>query len=274
MTRIVQISDTHLSPRKTHFAGNWQPLCEWIGKQNPDLIIHTGDVSVDGADVDEDLAYCAALLRQLGTPVLTVPGNHDIGEANHPHQPVNGSRLARWRQHFGNDYWHRDIGNWRIVGLNSMLFGNGDDEEARQSAWLEKTMADSDGRLVAWFTHRPLFIEHPAEGGIGYWAAPPAARKRLMKTIGDGNVRFVASGHLHRSHDIVVDDVRYVWGPASGFLAGEALQPSLPGARTLGAVVYDLDEAAVRHEIVSVDGLQAIYIDDIIHEVYPLQPVG
>ena len=53
MRRIVQISDTHLSPAKQHFAGNWQPLRAWLAAQKPDLVIHTGDVTVDGADVDE-----------------------------------------------------------------------------------------------------------------------------------------------------------------------------------------------------------------------------
>ena len=51
--RIIQISDTHLSPGKAHFADNWPPLARWIAEQRPDLVIHTGDVTVDGADVDE-----------------------------------------------------------------------------------------------------------------------------------------------------------------------------------------------------------------------------
>ena len=54
--RIIQISDTHLSPGKAHFADNWAPLARWIGEQCPDLVIHTGDVTVDGADVEETCA--------------------------------------------------------------------------------------------------------------------------------------------------------------------------------------------------------------------------
>ena len=48
MMRVLQISDTHLSPTKTHFASNWPTLLAWAKEQRPDLIIHTGDVSVDG----------------------------------------------------------------------------------------------------------------------------------------------------------------------------------------------------------------------------------
>src|SRR5271165_5726752 len=103
--RIIQVSDTHLSPNKTHFNDNWPPLVDWIARQQPDLVIHTGDVSVDGAGTEEDLAYCAGLLRGLGIPWRAVPGNHDVGEARHARQPVNAERLAAWRRHFGPDCW-------------------------------------------------------------------------------------------------------------------------------------------------------------------------
>jgi 3',5'-cyclic AMP phosphodiesterase CpdA len=90
--RIIQISDTHLSPGKPHFVDNWAPLAAWIGVERPDLIIHSGDVTVDGADVEEDLRYAAELMQGLGVRYRTVPGNHDVGDAGHPRQPVNDER--------------------------------------------------------------------------------------------------------------------------------------------------------------------------------------
>jgi 3',5'-cyclic AMP phosphodiesterase CpdA len=99
--RIIQISDTHLSRGKTHFADNWPPLAAWIAAQNPDLVIHTGDVTIDGADIEDDLRYAAELMRRLGVPFRAVPGNHDVGDAGHPRQPVTDERLARWRTYFG-----------------------------------------------------------------------------------------------------------------------------------------------------------------------------
>ncbi|MBV9200606.1 MAG: metallophosphoesterase, partial [Alphaproteobacteria bacterium] len=74
--RIIQVSDTHLSPGKRQFAGNWPPLAAWIADQAPDLVIHTGDVTVDGADIEEDLRHAAALMRSLGVRFRAVPGNH------------------------------------------------------------------------------------------------------------------------------------------------------------------------------------------------------
>ena len=54
--RIIQISDTHLSPGKAHFVDNWAPLAGWIAEQQPDLVIDTGDVTVDGADTERTCA--------------------------------------------------------------------------------------------------------------------------------------------------------------------------------------------------------------------------
>jgi len=39
--RIVQISDTHLSPDKPHFVNNWMSLAAWIADQQPDSVRRT-----------------------------------------------------------------------------------------------------------------------------------------------------------------------------------------------------------------------------------------
>ena len=64
--RIVQISDTHLSPNKPHLLRNWASLAAWIADQYPDLVIHTGDVTADGAGNEADLSFSAQLMDELG----------------------------------------------------------------------------------------------------------------------------------------------------------------------------------------------------------------
>ena len=161
--RIIQISDTHLSPGKAHFTDNWAPLARWIAEQRPDLVIHTGDVTVDGADVEEDMRYSAELMRGLGVRFRAVPGNHDVGDAGHLHQPVNEERLQRWRTYFGPDRWVEDIEDWRLIGLDALLFSSGEREEKVQADWLETVMNEAAGRHIAWFLHRPLFLESPTK---------------------------------------------------------------------------------------------------------------
>jgi 3',5'-cyclic AMP phosphodiesterase CpdA len=118
--RLIQISDTHLSPCKAHFTDNWTPLARWVVNEHPDLVIHTGDVTVDGADVEEDMRCSAELMRGVGVRFRAVPGNHDVGDAGHIHQSVNEERLQRWRTHFGPDRWVEDIEDWRLIGLDAL----------------------------------------------------------------------------------------------------------------------------------------------------------
>jgi 3',5'-cyclic AMP phosphodiesterase CpdA len=269
MVRIVQISDTHLSPTKRHFHDNWKPLRDWVVGRKPDLVVHTGDVTVDGAGSDRDMQYCAELLKELGVPILAVPGNHDVGEPGSPHQPVDTARLARWHRYFGPDRWARDAGAWRLVGLDSMLFGSGLPEEAAQLEWLAATMAGADGRKLAWFLHRPLFLADPLEGDVGYWAAAPAARKVLLQMLREHRVALVSSGHLHRAHQDVRDGVRYVWAPSSGFVVGPSLAPPMPGESRLGVTAIELGEHGFSVAIEDIPGLRTFRIEDVINEVYP-----
>ena len=273
--RVIQISDTHLSPVKTHFLDNWPPLARWIAEQRPDLVIHTGDVTVDGAGVEEDLRHAAGLMCELGLPFRAVPGNHDVGDPGHRHQPIDAERLRRWRTHFGADRWVEDVENWRLIGFNAMLLGSGEPEEAAQEDWLRTVTSDAGDRHIAWFLHRPLFLERPDEGDTGYWSVKPQPRARLFELAQRHPVRLVASGHLHRAHDFRRDSTRYIWAPASAFLVGpKIVAEPLPGEETLGAVVYEIDGGSIEARIVAIPGLSAHWIDDVIEEVYPRRPDG
>lgn len=271
--RIVQISDTHLSRDKPHFVDNWAPLAAWIADQRPDLVIHTGDVTVDGAGVEADFSYSAHLMDELGVRWRAVPGNHDVGDARHAGQPVNAERLSVWQRHFGPDRWVEDVEEgvlrWRLVGLDAMLMDSGEPEEAEQTLWLEEVMAEAGERRIAWFLHRPLFLEDPEEGDTGYWSVKPQPRAALMELVRRHQVALVASGHLHLARDFAYDGTRYIWSPASSFLVSASGQPGIRGERRLGAVLYELRNPAFTTEIADVPGLTEHQLDDVIDEVYP-----
>jgi len=271
--RLIQISDTHLSPGKAHFADNWAPLVGWIAEQRPDLVIHTGDVTVDGADVEEDLRYAAELMRSLAVRFRAVPGNHDVGDAGHNHQPVSEERLQRWRTHFGPDRWVEDVEDCRLVGFDAMLLGSGEREETLQADWLDAVMNDAPGRRIAWFLHRPLFLHSPDEADTGYWSVKPQPRARLLELARRYSVGLVASGHLHKAHDFLNDGTRYIWAPATAFLVGPGMKaPPMPGESRLGAVVFEIDRGEIKARIIEVPGLSRHWIDDVAEEVYPRRP--
>ena len=268
--RIIQISDTHLSRGKPHFADNWRPLAAWVAAEQPDLVIHTGDVTVDGADVEDDLCHAAELMRSLGIRFRAVPGNHDVGDAKHPGQPVTDERMARWRAYFGPDWWIEDIEGFRVIGFDAMLLGSGHPDEEAQAAWLETVMENAEGRRLAWFLHKPLFLDSVDEGDTGYWSVKPLPRTRLIELARRHSVGLIASGHLHRAHDFRLDGCHYLWAPASAYLVGPRMgAPPMPGENRLGAVRYQLDGTALEAAIVDVPGLVPHFIDEVVDEVYP-----
>ena len=265
--KIIQITDTHFSPSKPHFNDNWQPLADWIEGSGADLVIHTGDLSVDGADKEEDLRFCMELMRQVSVPMLIVPGNHDVGHLPGSLQPVDPIRLDRWRAAVGPDYWAEDAGTWRLIGLDSLLMGMEDAEQEAQFEWLEKVLAERAGRRVAMFAHKPLFVDEPEEGDTGYWSIRPAQRARLFDLIAAHDVALFASGHLHWAWKGSYRDTSLVWGPSAAFIL-RGMERDMPGEKLIGAVVHELGQD-VTSRIVAVPGMTAYVLDDVVAEVYP-----
>ncbi|WP_105428259.1 metallophosphoesterase [Neorhizobium sp. T6_25] len=265
--KIIQITDTHFSPEKSHFNGNWAPLLTWIEDTRADLIIHTGDLTIDGADKPGDITFCMDLMRQTSIPMLILPGNHDVGHLPGSEQPVNAERLNRWRDLVGEDRWFEDTNGWRFVGLNSLLLGHEDDEEEAQFEWLRETLEERRGRRIALFAHKPLFVDEPHEGDTGYWSVRPAQRKRLYDLIAAHDVALFASGHLHWAWQGRFENTALTWAPSAAFILDKLVR-EMPGERLVGAVVHEFGDD-VQTDIVAVPGMTAYVLDDVIEEVYP-----
>ena len=61
---------------------NWTAIVDHLAITKPDLVIHAGDISLDGAHSREDLEHAKVQLDRLGAPWRAVPGNHDLGETD------------------------------------------------------------------------------------------------------------------------------------------------------------------------------------------------
>ena len=59
MPTILQLTDAHLSPRNELFRGNLALIHALAAAAPPDLTIASGDLSLDGADQEADMAFAA-----------------------------------------------------------------------------------------------------------------------------------------------------------------------------------------------------------------------
>lgn len=271
MTTILQLTDTHLSPRNGLFRDNLDRLRRFAEDARPDLVIVTGDLSLDGADQPEDLALAMRLLRAFPAPLLCIPGNHDTGSHIHtmPRQPVSSARVARFRAEVGADHWLRDLPGWRLVGLNTEVLGTGLPEEAAQAAFLAAAAAGAGARRIALFLHKPAFVTEPADPTFDYWSVPPAARASLSPLLDHPGLRLVASGHLHLHHEAMRGPVRYAWAPPVSFIVEPEDQPGLPGTRPTGALLHRLGDDAAETQLIAPPGMASIWMASVRDQTYP-----
>jgi alkaline phosphatase D len=271
MHTILQLTDAHLSPRNEFFRSNVALIHALAAATPPDLTVASGDLSLDGADHEADMAFAAEELGRFPGPILALPGNHDTGSHPHtmPRQPFDGTRLARFQRHLGAGFGLHDLPGWRVIGLNSEVMGTGHPEEDAQARFISEALESAEARRLAVFLHKPIFITHPDDPVFDYWSVPPHARHTLMPLLEHPGLRLVASGHLHLHHEFKRDAVSFVWAPPLSFVFEEDEQQGLPGARRCGALLHHLHEDHVETVLLEPNGMEVPYIGPIRHLTYP-----
>ena len=253
MSRIVVLSDIHLSPTHGFFWENWRLARDFADAANGDAVIVNGDLTINGPDSDAEIAFAAAAVGKLRPRVMALPGNHDVGDeppGQDPDQIIDADRLARWDSSFGVDRWALDAGGWRLLGVNAQLFGSGLAREREQNQWLDEQLGAA-GRPTALFLHKPLFLEHPAEDVASPACMTPMARTQLLGKLSRCDVRLIVSGHLHQHRDRTVGGQRHLWAPAVAFAAPEAHG----GDGRCGLAVLDFSQNGVEVAIERPQGL-------------------
>lgn len=239
---LVQLSDTHLSPSRPFFQFNFDVVVEELAALNPDHIVITGDLGLNGPDDIADVAFARRQFDRLPCSWSAVPGNHDLGLVPFEgglHQPINAERLARYTDTMESDRFALDVHVWRLIGINSQLLGSGMDEEEAQYAWLAHELASLE-KPTALFLHYPLFLDNQSDDEKTHSVVVPIARQRMLALIDAAPmVRLVASGHLHEDRRIERGSVTYQWAPSTAFIASES---NHGGISTAGFLVYRFED--------------------------------
>ena len=245
--RLTQISDTHLS-RAHPFAKlteNFHRVSEHIDAARPDLIVNSGDMAWDGPTNRGDLEFARELHAALPVDCRYLPGNHDIGDnptavGPVPSHPANENNRAVFVEVFGEDRWQFEAAGWRFIGLNSLIMNTGIPSESEQEDWLRSELSGANGKPVALFLHKPLFLKTPGdpeEAGSAIRYVPQPVRARLAEMLAAHDVRLVASGHVHQRRDFTYGRTRHVWSPSAGFTIPDRIQEVI-GTKETGLVEY------------------------------------
>ncbi len=265
-TRVILVSDTHLSASAPQAQANWDAVLGYVGACAPDLVIHLGDLSLDGARHAADLRYGRAQLDRLPSRWHAVPGNHDIGDNPWPGAPagsaVDAARHQRWLDAVGADHWLVQAGGWIILGVNAQLLGSGLEAEAAQWSWLgEQADRHCGGQPVALVTHKPVTAADPelaAAPPYRFW--PPHARGRLARLFGGTPPALVISGHVHQYRLLRLDGTDHLWAPTTWAVLPDHVQPVL-GAKRCGVTSLSLADGTVQEQrLIEPSGLEQLTV--------------
>jgi 3',5'-cyclic AMP phosphodiesterase CpdA len=248
--RIVQISDTHLSHRGGIGYRNFEELAAFINDElRPDLVVHTGDVSMLDPDSEADRAAARDLLRLISVPLRVLPGNHDVGEPGD--EPWAGfsttsARVTAFTSVFGPDHWVELLGGYAVIGFNSEVLATGLPEEQAQWDWLGTLAEQAGGRPALVFCHKALWPPVPPQSSAGATLSiPGSVLDRLLRVLDPVDVRVYGSGHLHRFEVGLYNDALTVRAPSTAFVTRTSDDLAGPGLRQLGVVEYRCEPGSV-----------------------------
>ena len=231
--RLTQISDTHLARRLQKLTDNF----------HRDQRAHRRDASRSRHQqrrylastrrpAADDLRFAKELHDALPVPCRHLPGNHDIGDnptavGPAPKQPATEQERQKYLAVIGEDRWRFDEAGWCFIGLNSLIMNTGIESEAEQFDWLTSELSKANGKPVALFLHKPLYLNTPDDPELESSAiryVPQPRRKDLIEMFSAVDLRLVASGHVHQRRDFTFGHTRHVWAPSAGFIIPDRMQ--------------------------------------------------
>jgi 3',5'-cyclic AMP phosphodiesterase CpdA len=271
---MIVVSDSHLTRRAAETDRNWSAVLRYVKSAKADLLVHAGDLSLDGAHDQDDLDYARSRLDLLEVPWLVVPGNHDVGDNPSTlasgHDPIDDSRRERWLATVGMDWWAFNADVWRLIGINAQLLGSGLAAEADQWAWLEAQLnATPASARVALLTHKPIAGDDSELAAAPVYRYVPAdARRRLTELARSRRIDLVLSGHVHQRRELHWDGATHLWVPTTWAVLPDTAQATV-GIKRSGILAIEFTGTGeARHEFIEPDGMDQMTIATDIPDPY------
>ena len=193
MRRIAHISDLHFCRTDQAVV---EALAEELNRDRPDLVAVSGDLTMRARR--REYRAARAFLDRLCSPVLAVPGNHDITPFRLLERFMDP--LARWRRHVAEDAEPVFVdGEIAVVGINTASRAGAMFDWSRgrvRRSGLARAVERLRGLPPQLF--RIIVAHHPF---LPPEAAPqtPLVRRAeaALAVFAREDVRLVLSGHLH-----------------------------------------------------------------------------
>ena len=216
-------------------------VVERIGAQQPDFVLHTGDLVTHGESLPEWENFFA-IERDLmaRAPLFPMPGNHEL----------NSSHYFDLFYLPGNEHWYTfDYGDVRFVCLQVdglTPFG----PQSEQYAWLEATLAIN--------TQPWLFVAfHVPPYGSVQDVLEEDVRRALTPLFERYGVDIVFNGHNHNYERNEVNGITYVvtGGGGAGLYAMQEQEPTQAAfALAHHFVLLQVDGRRLEATAISIDG--------------------
>ena len=205
---VVQLTDSHLfADAEGDLLGlqtqaSLDAVVDMVLEQisRMDLVLATGDITQDGSEAAYR-RFIASSLR-LPAPCYWIPGNHDDAEL-----------MARLGKPLGLTRDWVDIGNWRIVLLDSSILGavSGHLSQATLNSLDDALATVGDRHVLVCLHHQPVSIGSDWMEPIGLLNASDL----LTRLEPDPRVKAVLWGHIHQHFDQPLGHLRLLATPST-----------------------------------------------------------
>jgi len=189
--RIAHITDSHIEIPEPAGAGriaDFERVISDINKLSPqpDLVIHTGDIS--HCDRDAEYQRARQMLERLTAPFHVIPGNKD--------------RRTNMAQHFGlpEEFNHQiiDTSDWRLLLLDTLS------EKSNKGAFCSARLGWLRSKLSACTKPVAIFMHHPSfemsDNPYPFQFEDSDTAKQFNRLItGFDVVKGIFCGHAHRN---------------------------------------------------------------------------
>jgi 3',5'-cyclic AMP phosphodiesterase CpdA len=190
-TRVLHLSDLHFG--RNDSLVSIEALARLVAEQAPELVIASGDLTHRGRRAQHERA--GRFLRDLGVPLLTVPGNHDIPFTFPKRFTQPWAEFEReWET--TEPVYRSD--NLLVAGLNSVRpwrhqSGRLRDAQVRSARELFHDEAPEHAFRIAVLHHHLLGAPWRSR------KKPVAQRNRVLAGLVEAGADLILAGHIHQS---------------------------------------------------------------------------